>query len=93
MPVAFVILKQGHSTSDELRQELNQWVRERIGPIASLKNVYFVSKLPKTRSAKIMRRVVQAVVVRRPVCDVTTLEDGTSVDEVKNAYLELQKKK
>jgi len=91
VPVAFVILKQGYTPSEELRKELNLWVRERVGPIASLKNVYFVSKLPKTRSAKIMRRVVQAVVVGKPVGDATTLEDGASVEEVKRAYLELQK--
>jgi acetyl-CoA synthetase len=91
VPVAFVILRQGNAPGDALRKELNRWVRERVGPIASLKDVYFVSKLPKTRSAKIMRRVVQAVAVGRPVGDVTTLEDQTSVDEVKNAYSELKR--
>jgi acetyl-CoA synthetase len=91
VPVAFVILRQGNTPSESLSKELNQWVRERVGPIASLKDVYFVSKLPKTRSAKIMRRVVQAVAVGKPVGDVTTLEDQTSVDEVRNAYAELKK--
>jgi acetyl-CoA synthetase len=52
--------------------------------------IYFVSKLPKTRSAKIMRRVVRAVVEGKPIGDVTTLEDETSVEEMKNAYGELQ---
>jgi len=62
-----------------------------VGPIASLKQIFFVSKLPKTRSAKIMRRVVQAVVSGRPVGDVTTLEDEASVEEVRGAYLDLKR--
>jgi acetyl-CoA synthetase len=89
VPVAFVILKQGFSPNEELRNELKEWVRNKIGPVASLKNVIFVSKLPKTRSAKIMRRVVQAVATRKPVGDVTTLEDEASVEEVRKAYSQL----
>lgn len=89
IPVAFVILRQGNQGNETLAKELNQWVREKVGPIASLRNVFFVSKLPKTRSAKIMRRVVQAVAVGKPIGDVTTLEDQASVDEVKKAYMEL----
>ncbi|MEM3857530.1 MAG: acetyl-coenzyme A synthetase, partial [Thermoprotei archaeon] len=89
IPVGFVILRQGYKGSDQLRRELNEQVRGKVGPIASLKSVYFVYKLPKTRSAKIMRRVIQAVVTGKPVGDVTTLEDGASIDEVKKAYQEL----
>ncbi|PSN95256.1 acetate--CoA ligase [Candidatus Marsarchaeota G2 archaeon ECH_B_2] len=91
IPVAFVILRQGYQPNGELAKQLNDWVRERVGPIASLKNVYFVTKLPKTRSAKIMRRVVQAVAVGKPIGDVATLEDEASVEEVKHAYTEFQK--
>jgi len=91
VPVAFVILRAGRESSDQLNRELRDWVRERVGPIASLKQIFFVSKLPKTRSAKIMRRVVQAVVSGKPVGDVTTLEDEASVDEVKGAYLDLKR--
>jgi len=91
VPVAFVILRQGNQPSEKLARELNMWVREKVGRIASLKNVFFVSKLPKTRSAKIMRRVVQAVASGKEIGDVTTLEDETSVDEVKKAYTELRK--
>ena len=91
VPVAFVILRAGRESSDHLNRELRDWVRERVGPIASLKQIFFVSKLPKTRSAKIMRRVVQAVVSGKPVGDVTTLEDEASVDEVKGAYLDLKR--
>jgi acetyl-CoA synthetase len=90
VPVAFVILRAGHTSKPELDNELHQWVRERVGPVASLKQIFFVSKLPKTRSAKIMRRVVHAVVVGQPIGDVTTLEDEASVEEVRRAYTELQ---
>ena len=65
-------------------------MRTTIGQIAVPETIYFVNKLPKTRSAKIMRRVVKAVVEGRPIGDVTTLDDDTSVEEMKNAYGELQ---
>ena len=90
VPVAFVVLKPGVEASDELRKELISQVRKTIGPIAVPEAIYFVNKLPKTRSAKIMRRVVKAVVEGKPIGDITTLEDDTSVDEMKNAYGELQ---
>jgi acetyl-CoA synthetase len=61
-----------------------------MGPIAVPDAIYFVSKLPKTRSAKIMRRVIRAVVEDKAIGDVTTLEDETSVQEMKIAYAELR---
>ena len=91
VPVAFVILRTGQESNDQLNRELRDWVRERVGPIASLKQIFFVSKLPKTRSAKIMRRVVHAVVSGKPVGDVTTLEDEASVEEVRGAYSDLKR--
>jgi len=90
VPVAFVILRSGSLPGEALREELKGRVREHVGHIATLKEVYFVSKLPKTRSAKIMRRVVRAAVQGIPVGDVTTLEDEASVDEVRRAYQELK---
>ena len=91
VPVAFVILRSGYTSNPALDRELHEWVRERVGHVASLKQIYFVSKLPKTRSAKIMRRVVHAVVIGKPIGDVTTLEDEASVEEVRRAYLDLKK--
>ena len=91
VPVAFVILRAGQQPNGELNRKLHDWVREKVGPIASLKQIFFVSKLPKTRSAKIMRRVVQAVVAGTSIGDVTTLEDEASVEEVKRAYLDLKR--
>ncbi len=90
VPVAFVILKAGAKGGEALRQELVLAVRERVGAIATLRGVYFVSKLPKTRSAKIMRRVVRAVVAGADPGDVSTLEDEASVDEVRDAYRQLK---
>jgi len=90
VPVAFVVLRPGFNPSPELKKELSNHVRTTIGPIAVPETIYFVSKLPKTRSAKIMRRVVRAVVEGKPIGDVTTIEDETSVEEMKNAYGELQ---
>jgi acetyl-CoA synthetase len=90
VPVAFVVLKAGYNPTPELKKELSNHIRTTIGPIAVPETIYFVAKLPKTRSAKIMRRVVKAVVEGKPIGDVTTLEDETSVEEMKNAYGELQ---
>ena len=90
VPVAFVVLRPGIEPTDQLRKELSNHVRTTIGPIAVPETIYFVNRLPKTRSAKIMRRVVKAVVEGRAIGDVSTIEDDTSVEEMKNAYGELQ---
>jgi acetyl-CoA synthetase len=90
VPIAFVVLKQNHAPSDELRIELRKWVRQNFGPIAEPNQVYFVNKLPKTRSGKIMRRLVKAIAEGRPLGDVATLEDEASVEEVKQAYQSLK---
>ncbi len=90
VPVAFVVLRPGHKPSHRLRTELLNHIRKTIGPIAVPDAIYFVEKLPKTRSGKIMRRVVGAVVQEKPIGDTTTLEDETSVEEAKRAYEELK---
>ena len=90
VPVAFVILRPGHVASPQLRTELINHIRQTIGPIAAPQSLYFVNKLPKTRSGKIMRRVIGAVVEERSIGDTTTLEDATSVEEAKKAYEEFK---
>ncbi len=90
VPVAFVILRHGYDPSAQLRQELTDHIRKTIGPIAVPEAIYFVNMLPKTRSGKIMRRVIGAVVQERSIGDVTTLEDEASVEEAKKAYAELK---
>ena len=61
-----------------------------IGPIATPQQIYFVTKLPKTRSGKIMRRVLKAIASNEKIGDVSTLEDGTAVKDVQDAFTELQ---
>ncbi len=87
--VIFAILKQGSKPSEKLRKDLRDHLRKTIGPIATPEQVYFVSKLPKTRSGKIMRRVLKALVSDKPIGDTTTLEDEESIKEAKQAYADL----
>jgi acetyl-CoA synthetase len=91
VPVAFVVLRSGFSTSEELRAELVKHIRTTIGPIATPDAVVIVNKLPKTRSGKIMRRLLKAVLVGAPLGDVSTLEDEASVEDIKATYEELRK--
>jgi acetyl-CoA synthetase len=87
---AFVALKAGHEPSDELHRELLQTVRHELGPVAVIGHLSFVAMLPKTRSGKIMRRVLKAVALDRDPGDVSTIEDEGSVDEARRAVEEMQ---
>ena len=87
---AFVVLKQGHEPSPALRQELLDTVRRELGPVAVVGEVNFVSMLPKTRSGKIMRRVLRSVILGRDPGDITTIEDEGSVEEARAAWERLQ---
>jgi acetyl-CoA synthetase len=89
--VVFAILRQGYNPSDELKKDLVEHLRKTVGPVATPDEIYFVSKLPKTRSGKIMRRVLKALASGLPIGDVTTLEDEASVEEAKQAYEEFKK--
>jgi acetyl-CoA synthetase len=91
VPIAYVVLKEGYQPSKELVEELKEWVRSNYGPIAVPSSIFFVTKLPKTRSGKIMRRLVKAVAMGSPLGDITTLEDEAAVEEVKKAYEEFVK--
>ena len=89
--VAFVVLKDNAKAEpDSLRTELIEIVRNGIGPIATPHAIYFVPKLPKTRSGKIMRRVLKAIAGNENVGDVSTLEDSAAVKDVQDAFIELQ---
>jgi len=89
--VLFVILRDGYEASDALSKELVAHIRKVVGPVATPDRLFFVAKLPKTRSGKIMRRVLKAVASEVDIGDVSTLEDGASVDEAKAAYEDLKK--
>jgi acetyl-CoA synthetase len=71
----FVLLRSGFTASPELAEELRQHVAKTMGPIARPEEVKFVDKLPKTRSGKIMRRVLKARAQGLPEGDVSTLEE------------------
>ncbi|MEO9276521.1 MAG: acetate--CoA ligase [Nitrososphaera sp.] len=88
--LAFIVLKEGVEPSSELKEELTNHIRKTIGSIATPDRMYFVSKLPKTRSGKIMRRLLKAVSTNEKIGDVSTLEDEATVDEIKFAFAYMQ---
>src|SRR4051812_41993726 len=87
---AFVLLKHGHDGSPALREALLDTLRRELGAVAVVGDLQFVRMLPKTRSGKIMRRVLKAVVLDRDPGDITTIEDEGSVDEARQAWRELR---
>ena len=81
--VAYVSLKGGDEGSVEMLEELRDHVAKKIGPIAKPANIVFTPELPKTRSGKIMRRLLRDVAENRPLGDTTTLADPTVVEEIR----------
>jgi acetyl-CoA synthetase len=81
--VAYVTLKGGEDGSVEMLEELRDHVGKKIGPIAKPANIVFTPELPKTRSGKIMRRLLRDVAENRTLGDTTTLADPTVVEEIK----------
>ena len=87
-----MVLKQNaKKIGSILRTELIETIRNGIGPIATPQQIYFVTKLPKTRSGKIMRRVLKAIASNEKIGDVSTLEDGSAVKDVQDAFTELER--
>ena len=86
---AFVVLKQGQKRSEGLRKEVLDTVRRELGPVAVIGELNFVDMLPKTRSGKIMRRVLKAVTLGREPGDITTIEDEGSVEEARQAWSQM----
>lgn len=87
---AFVVLKHGAEESDALRKELLETVRHELGPVAVIGEINFVSMLPKTRSGKIMRRVLKAVTLDRDPGDIGTIEDEGSVEDARHAWHQMK---
>jgi acetyl-CoA synthetase len=85
-PVAFVILKAGYEGSPALHDELLKHVGTKIGSIARPEDVIFTAELPKTRSGKIMRRLLRDVAEGRALGDTTTLADPAVVAALKDKY-------
>ena len=81
--IAFVTPIQGHVASDELAADLRDWVAQQIGKFARPKQIRFSDALPKTRSGKIMRRLLREIVTTQTVSgDITTLEDLSVIDRL-----------
>jgi len=90
--IVFAILKQNAKKDhDKLRSELIEIIRNGIGPIATPQQIHFVTKLPKTRSGKIMRRLLKAIVKNEKIGDISTLEDSAAVHEIQASFDELKK--
>ena len=83
---AFVTLKEGIAASDALKDELKSHVSTKIGAIAKPDDIFFTAELPKTRSAKIMRRLLRDIAEGRVLGDTTTLADPTVVAKLKDQY-------
>jgi len=80
-------LRSGNEPSDELAAQLRDHVANTIGPIAKPKSVLFTEDLPKTRSGKIMRRLLRNVSEDESLGDTTTLADPSVVEGIKARYL------
>jgi acetyl-CoA synthetase len=83
---AFVTLKEGVRATDALKEELREHVADKIGPIARPDAILFAAELPKTRSGKIMRRLLKDIAEGRAVGDTTTLADPAVVERLKLQY-------
>ena len=88
--VIFARLEEGVAPSPDLKKELADHIRRALGPVAVPDEVYFVAKLPRTRSGTVMRRVLKAVANNTSIGDLTALEDESSVKEIIKAYQELK---
>ncbi len=88
VPVAFVVLRSGYLPNTELERKIVNEVRRRFGAIAELRRVYFVSALPKTRTGKLMRSLVRALVRGTELPDYSNIEDESVVEELKRVIAE-----
>jgi acetyl-CoA synthetase len=86
--VGYVILRGTFEVSDSLGEEIRAHVATKLGPIARPKTVVLVPDLPKTRSGKIMRRLLRDVAEGRDLGDTTTLADSGVVEEIRTRAAE-----
>jgi acetyl-CoA synthetase len=82
VPIVFVVPK-GKKFSPDLKKELILKIRKEIGPIALPKEIYLVPDLPKTRSGKIMRRILKRLFTLEPLGDLSTLSNQVCVDKIR----------
>jgi len=86
--VGFVTLRNSFTPSDALAEELREWIGHKIGAFARPERVLFAADLPKTRSGKIMRRLLRDIAEGHTLGDVTTLADPGAVEQIKERYEE-----
>lgn len=82
VPIAFVSYK-GEKPTEEIKKEIIDQIKKEIGPIALPKEVYLVEDLPKTRSGKIMRRILKKLLTREELGDLSTLSNPESIEKIK----------
>jgi acetyl-CoA synthetase len=90
VPVVFAVY-QGQRPVEEVQKEVVELIRKQIGPIALPKEVYLVNDLPKTRSGKIMRRILRRLFTGEDLGDLTTLANPESVEEIKKTIFKKKK--
>ena len=83
--MVFAVLKRGIGQSKHLAEEISKKIREDVGAIATPRQIYFVPGLPKTRSGKIMRRLLKDIACGKEIGDISTLEDAAIVDNIRSA--------
>ena len=83
VPELYVALKPGHQASDALKEKISRSLADTIGPIAKPKHVWIVPDMPKTRSGKIMRRVLAAISTKGDFGDITTLANPEVVESIR----------
>jgi acyl-coenzyme A synthetase/AMP-(fatty) acid ligase len=88
---AIVALKPGFVPSEDMELSIMNFIRKRLSPLAMPQEIEFVDKLPKTRSGKIMRRVMRAVYQGDAIGDLSTIEDDATVDMVREAVEVMQR--
>ncbi|KJS12480.1 MAG: acetyl-CoA synthetase [Peptococcaceae bacterium BRH_c8a] len=87
---AFVVLKAGYEPSPEMQKELKTHIRNTMGAIVVMRDIHFVNTLPKTRSGKIMRRVMKTLMLGNELGDLSTIEEAASIDEIKDAISKMK---
>jgi acetyl-CoA synthetase len=80
--IVFACLKHGVKETEELKKELAAHIRKELGPLATPEQIHFVADVPKTRSGKIMRRVIRARAMGQPPGDISTLANPEAVEAI-----------
>ncbi len=87
---AFVVLIGGYEPSEELKQEIINHVKKSIGAIVVMRNIQFVRSVPKTRSGKIMRRIMKKIWQNEDLGDLSTIEEEASVEDIREAVTKMK---